>query len=60
MKNTDLKEAQLAFELLNIISQLETILWSKYDKEFFDFIMDEQNSRVLKDALADENDIYPF
>ena len=56
----NLKEAQLAFELLNIISQLETILWSKYDKEFFDFIMDEQNSQVLQDALAEENDIYPF
>lgn len=56
----NLKEAQLAFELLNIISQLETILWSKYDKEFFDFIMDEQNNRVLQDALKDEDDMYPF
>jgi hypothetical protein len=56
----NLKEAQLAFELLNLISQLETILWSKYDKEFFDFIMDEQNNVVLKDALVDDNDIYPF
>jgi hypothetical protein len=55
----NLKEAQLAFELLNIISQLENILWSKYDKEFFDFIMDEQNNQLLKDELKDD-DIYPF
>lgn len=56
----NLKEAQLAFELLNKISQLETILWSKYDKEFFDFILDEQNNQLLKDTLKDDDDMYPF
>ena len=56
----DLKEAQLAFDLLNKISQLETLLWDKYDKEFFDFIMDEQNNKLLEKALRDDENIYPF
>ena len=55
----DTKEAHLAYELLNKISQLEAILWAKYDKEFFDFITDEEHMKLLEKAL-DEEDIYPF
>jgi len=57
---TDFKEARLAYDLWNHIIQLESILWSKYEKDFFNFISDEEKKSFVQDSLENFDEKYPF
>ena len=57
---TDFKEARLAYDLWNHIIQLESILWSKYEKDFFNFISDEEKKNFVQDSLENFDEKYPF
>jgi hypothetical protein len=56
---TKKEEAQLALELCNKIAQLESILWTKYDKEFIELIFGKDN-QPSGPHIIDDPDIYPF
>lgn len=56
---TKKKEAQLALELCDKIAQLESILWAKYDKEFIELILGQDNES-MENNIIDDPDIYPF
>ena len=56
---TKKEEAQLAFELWERMAQLESILWNRYDKEFLDMIMDEEDKTMMDNSSIDDTDTFP-
>ena len=53
MKSENLTEAQIAWMLWNLHDRLNNLLWDRYEKEFLDWMMDE-NERKEMDRIADE------
>jgi hypothetical protein len=39
------EQIQLAFEICDRISRLESALWDQYHKEFLDIVMDEEDAK---------------
>jgi len=53
MKSKNLTEAQIAWILYNLHERLNDLLWDRYEKEFLDWVMDE-NYRKEMERIADE------
>jgi len=53
MKPENLTEAQIAWLLWNLHERLNDLLWERYEKEFIDWTMDE-NQRKERDRIMDE------
>jgi len=53
MKSENLTEAQIAWILWNLHDRLNDLLWDRYEKEFLDWAMDE-NQRKEMERIANE------
>jgi hypothetical protein len=53
MKPENLSEAQIAWILWNLHERLNDLLWNRYEKEFLDWAMDE-NERKEMDRITKE------
>ena len=53
MKSETLTEDQIAWILWNLHERLNNLLWDRYEKEFLDWAMDE-NERKEMDRIVNE------
>jgi hypothetical protein len=53
MKSENLTESQIAWLLWNLHERLNQLLWVRYEKEFLDWAMDE-NQRKEMDRIVNE------
>ncbi len=53
MKWENLTEAQIAWILWNLYDRLTDLLWDRYENEFLDFAMDD-NERKHMDQIEEE------
>lgn len=53
MKSENFTEAQIAWILWNLHERLNNLLWDRYEKEFLDWAMDE-NEREEMDRIVNE------
>jgi hypothetical protein len=53
MKRENLTETQIAWILCNLHDRLHDLLWDRYEKEFIDWAMDE-NQRKEMERIANE------
>lgn len=53
MKSENLTPAQIAWILYNLHERLNSLLWDLYEKEFLDWVMDE-NLRKERERMMEE------
>ena len=56
MKPENLTEAQIAWILYNLHEKLNSLLWDRYEKEFLDWVMDENYRREMERRMEEELD----
>ena len=54
MKSENLTEAQLAWILWNLHERLNNLLWDRYEKEFLDWAMDEDERKEMDRIVNEE------
>jgi len=58
MKWKNLSEAQIAWILWNLHERFSDLLWHRYEKEFLDLAMDEnQRKQMVRTLEAELNDL---
>ena len=50
----DQKEIQIAFEIWNLTNQLNDLLWDRYEQEFLDIYLKEEDDKYLR-TIQDSN-----
>jgi hypothetical protein len=61
MKWKDLSEAQIAWILWNLHQRFSDLLWRRYEIEFLDLAMDENQRKLMVRTLETElNDLEPL
>jgi hypothetical protein len=56
MKSENLTAAQIAWILYNLHERLNSLLWDLYEKEFLDWVMDENYRREMERRMDEELD----
>jgi len=56
MKPENLTEAQIAWLLWNLHERLNNLLWERYEKEFIDWTMTENEKKELERRMGEELD----
>ena len=56
MKPENLTEAQIAWILYNLHERLNSLLWDRYEKEFLDWVMDENYRKEMQRRMEEELD----
>jgi hypothetical protein len=56
MKSENLTEAQIAWILWNLHERLNSLLWDRYEKEFIDWVMDENQRKEMDRMMEEELD----
>ena len=56
MKAENLTEAQIAWILWNLQERLNSLLWDLYEKEFLDWVMDENERKEMDRIMEEELD----
>jgi hypothetical protein len=56
MKSENLTEAQIAWLLWNLHERLNNLLWERYEKEFIDWTMTENEKKELERRMDEELD----
>jgi hypothetical protein len=56
MKSETLSEAQIAWILWNLHERLNNLLWDRYEKEFLDWAMDENQRKEMDRMMEEELD----
>ena len=56
MKSENLTEAQIAWILYNLHERLNRLLWDRYEKEFLDWVMDENYRKEMQRRMEEELD----
>ena len=56
MKSENLTAAQIAWILYNLHERLNSLLWDRYEKEFLDWVMDENYRREMERRMEEELD----
>jgi hypothetical protein len=56
MKWESLSEAQIAWAVWNLQEQLNNLLWDRYEEEFLQWAMDENDRRQMEKMLQEESD----
>jgi hypothetical protein len=54
MKSENLTEAQIAWLLWNLHERLNNLLWERYEKEFIDWTMTENEKKELERRMDEE------
>lgn len=50
----DQKEIQIAMEIWNLINKLNDLLWDRYEKEFLEIYLKEEDDKYLR-TIQDSN-----
>jgi hypothetical protein len=50
----DQKEIQIAWETLNLIEKLNTLLWNRYEQDFIEIYLREEDESFLR-TIGDPN-----
>lgn len=56
MKPQNLSEAQIAWILWNLHERLNDLLWDRYEKEFLDWVMDQNQRKEMERRMEEELD----
>jgi len=56
MKWENLTEAQIAWVLCNLHERFTQLLWDRYEKEFLNWAMDENDGKQMEKMLSEEFD----
>lgn len=56
MKSGNLTEPQIAWILWNLHERLNQLLWVRYEKEFLDWAMDENQKKEMDRIVSEELD----
>lgn len=56
MKWENLTEAQIAWVLCNLHERFTQLLWDRYEKEFLNWAMDENDRKQMEKMLSKEFD----
>ena len=56
MKSENLTEAQTAWILWNLHERLNGLLWDRYEKEFLDWVIDENLRKEMDRRMEEELD----
>ncbi len=56
MKPDNLSEAQIAWILWNLQDRLKDLLWDRYEKEFLDWAMDDNERKEMERITEEEMD----
>lgn len=56
MKPENLSEAQIAWILWNLQDRLKDLLWDRYEKEFLDWAMDDNERKEMERITEEEMD----
>ena len=56
MKSENLTEPQIAWILWNLYERLNQLLWTRYEKEFLDWTMDETQRKEMDRIMNEELD----
>jgi len=56
MKWENLTEAQIAWVLCNLHERFTQLLWDRYEKEFLNWAMDENDRKQMEKMLSEEFD----
>jgi hypothetical protein len=56
MKSENLTEAQIAWLIWNLHERLNNLLWGRYEKEFLDWVMDENQRKEMDRMMKEELD----
>ena len=56
MKWDNLTEAQIAWVLCNLHERFTQLLWDRYEKEFLNWAMDENDRKQIEKMLSEEFD----
>ncbi len=56
MKSENLTEAQIAWILYHLHERLNSLLWDRYEKQFLDWVMDENYRREMERRMEEELD----
>jgi hypothetical protein len=56
MKWENLTEAQIAWVLCNLHERFTQLLWDRYEKEFLNWAMDENDREQMEKMLSEEFD----
>jgi hypothetical protein len=56
MKPEDLTEPQIAWILWNLHERLNNLLWNRYEKEFIDWAMAENDRKEMDRIMEEELD----
>ena len=56
MKWENLTEAQIAWVLCNLHERFNQLLWDRYEKEFLNWAMDENERKEMEKMLSEEFD----
>jgi hypothetical protein len=51
-----LTEAQLAWEIWNILAKLNDILWDHYEEEFMEIYLEEEQDKYLNSTYYQDSD----
>ncbi len=49
-------EAKIAWVLLNLLEEVTERLWNRYDKEFIEFAMEEEDKEIRRGDMISEMD----
>jgi hypothetical protein len=56
MKPENLTEPQIAWILWNLHERLNQLLWTRYEKQFLDWIMDDNDRKEMERLMDEELD----
>jgi len=56
MKPENLTEPQIAWILWNLHERLNQLIWTRYEKQFLDWIMDDNDRNELERVMDEELD----
>ncbi len=56
MKSENLTESQIAWLLWNLHERLNSLLWDRYEKEFLEWVMDENQRKEMDRRMEEELD----
>jgi hypothetical protein len=56
MKPQDVSEAKLAWMIWQALEKLNGLLWDRYEKEFLNWAMDENDRKQMEKMLSEEFD----
>ena len=53
-------ESKIAWEIWNVISDLQDVIWHRYEKSLIDLYLEEEHQNFLESQVESQTDDVPF